>query len=819
MKKHLGQVLRKAMAMLLCAVLLTAVLPMAVFADESKVVSISVKGFSVPEGTNGYYMYSYNAETNQHDLEWYRYDYDLAILTISFADGTTLTGDWYEIYDKTGNEVSFTDDQDYDNPWGAGKHTVTASYMGVSCDFTVTIEETPVKRFIAEDITLIENCDGYYSYEYNPETDAYDLKWFCYSTDTTIFTVEFKDGTTCTGDLNVIFDKTGYDISFTDDQSYENPWGKGKHTATARFMGVSCDYAATVVENPVKRITATDFSTIEQCGGDWVDVYNPETEQNDLRWFCYKTDQTTLTVEYKDGRKITGESGSIYNETGYDVWFTDDQSYENPWGKGKHDVTATFMGVSCDFTVTVEETPVKSLAAEDITLIEGTYGYHDYAYNPETDAYDLEWFRYVGKSAIFTVEFKDGTTVTGRQYEIYEKTGYEVFVTDDQSYENQWGTGKHTVKASFMGAGCDYTVTIEETPVKRITAEPLTIIEETSGDWYRMIDMETGTEISKYYHYDYDHAIFTVEFKDGTTYTGDQYEIYDKTGQSITATDDQSYDAPWEKGEHTARAILMGVECDISITITQTPVESVTVRRLSPAYEGQAHLLEESFEYTVNYKDGTSFTGTLSQLIQKTGCTPTFECHAKGEAGVGTHTDTVYLMGVSADFSTEIVRMPYTGLSISTGEKMIITLTDADGEQTTLTVKDFKARMADVGVVGGVLETDKGTFSARFYYDQPAPGTSEIKNIALELLNLTSEKMASSAWFEHWYSENMAEDEALAGDVDGDGNVNVSDIIKLKNLIMAGVWTSEELSAGDMNARGKLDVADIISIKNAIMAG
>lgn len=76
-----------------------------------------------------------------------------------------------------------------------------------------------------------------------------------------------------------------------------------------------------------------------------------------------------------------------------------------------------------------------------------------------------------------------------------------------------------------------------------------------------------------------------------------------------------------------------------------------------------------------------------------------------------------------------------------------------------------------------------------------------------------------SAWFEHWYSENMAEDEVLAGDVDGDGSVNVSDIIKLKNLIMAGVWTSEERSAGDMNASGKLDVADIISIKNAIMAG
>ena len=58
---------------------------------------------------------------------------------------------------------------------------------------------------------------------------------------------------------------------------------------------------------------------------------------------------------------------------------------------------------------------------------------------------------------------------------------------------------------------------------------------------------------------------------------------------------------------------------------------------------------------------------------------------------------------------------------------------------------------------------------------------------------------------------------ALPGDVDGDGNVNVSDIIKVKNLIMAGEWTDAELAAGDMNNSGKLDVADIIAIKNQIM--
>ena len=59
--------------------------------------------------------------------------------------------------------------------------------------------------------------------------------------------------------------------------------------------------------------------------------------------------------------------------------------------------------------------------------------------------------------------------------------------------------------------------------------------------------------------------------------------------------------------------------------------------------------------------------------------------------------------------------------------------------------------------------------------------------------------------------------DGMPGDVDGDGTVNVSDIIKVKNLIMEGTWTPAELTAGDMNNSGKLDVADIIAIKNMIM--
>lgn len=59
----------------------------------------------------------------------------------------------------------------------------------------------------------------------------------------------------------------------------------------------------------------------------------------------------------------------------------------------------------------------------------------------------------------------------------------------------------------------------------------------------------------------------------------------------------------------------------------------------------------------------------------------------------------------------------------------------------------------------------------------------------------------------------------IPGDVDGNGVVNVSDIMTLKNLIMNSVWTEDQLARGDMNDDGTLTVGDMLSIKNLIMQG
>ena len=57
-------------------------------------------------------------------------------------------------------------------------------------------------------------------------------------------------------------------------------------------------------------------------------------------------------------------------------------------------------------------------------------------------------------------------------------------------------------------------------------------------------------------------------------------------------------------------------------------------------------------------------------------------------------------------------------------------------------------------------------------------------------------------------------DEELLGDLNGDGEINILDVVTLVNVILDG---SDYISAGDMNQDGVLDVLDIVTLVNIIL--
>ena len=58
------------------------------------------------------------------------------------------------------------------------------------------------------------------------------------------------------------------------------------------------------------------------------------------------------------------------------------------------------------------------------------------------------------------------------------------------------------------------------------------------------------------------------------------------------------------------------------------------------------------------------------------------------------------------------------------------------------------------------------------------------------------------------------------GDINGDGNFNVLDIVTLANCVLAGDCAElENGCAGDLNEDGGWNVLDIVTLANCVLAG
>ena len=59
----------------------------------------------------------------------------------------------------------------------------------------------------------------------------------------------------------------------------------------------------------------------------------------------------------------------------------------------------------------------------------------------------------------------------------------------------------------------------------------------------------------------------------------------------------------------------------------------------------------------------------------------------------------------------------------------------------------------------------------------------------------------------------------IAGDANGDGVVDVTDIVSIANAILGRPSNSFDATAADVNGDGSIDVTDIVVIANMILRG
>lgn len=63
----------------------------------------------------------------------------------------------------------------------------------------------------------------------------------------------------------------------------------------------------------------------------------------------------------------------------------------------------------------------------------------------------------------------------------------------------------------------------------------------------------------------------------------------------------------------------------------------------------------------------------------------------------------------------------------------------------------------------------------------------------------------------------LPKQEVKLGDLTGDGGIDVSDVVALRQIIMSDTWTAPQLAAGDVDENGTLNVSDVVMLRTMIM--
>ena len=586
--------LRKALAVIMVLAMLLAQAAVLASAAAKTITSITaVAQETLIENYGGYRSTEWDS-VSQSYVEYFRYDVGQSqpMYTVTFSDGTQITTEKSYI-EIDGEHIypSFSYDQAYDNPWGVGKHTVTAYFyyhgQDISCDFEVEIIENPVASVTATaSSVLIENYDGY-----NNTWDGENAYFYYYASSCDPqYTITYKDGTVYTGDSSSIYSQTGYSPSADFTQSAQAPLGVGTHTAQVSFLGVTGTMEVEIIENPVASVTAT-------AGGVLIenyDGYNNTWDGENAYFYYYASScDPQYTITYKDGTIYTGDSYSIYSQTGYFPSADFAQSAQAPLGIGTHTAQVSFLSVTGTMEVEIIENPVQSISAVlDHDLIENHDGYMQTVTLESGES--AQYFEYDCSpyNMYYTLTLKDGTVCQGNSGAI--QNAVEPYVGErfvypsaftDQSYDTPWGIGTHVGTVSFLGVEGQFTCEVVETPVASISVK--------SKPQFLGVGID-------------ENAILTVTYKDGTVYTGTSEQIGWQTGYRNPTlnwnVENQTL------GTNTGEVTFLGTTYPFTYEVVENPYVALEILNTEWMDEGN-YVWNLNVTYRLTKNDGTQEVG------------------------------------------------------------------------------------------------------------------------------------------------------------------------------------------------------------------
>ncbi len=547
---------------------------------EDPIESITVtKTKDLIENKSGYFKsVDYEDESKG---KWFNYALNETepTITVKYKNGDTVSCTYDACYDTFNEYIDLYYEQSPEKPLTVGTYTGKASILGHECDFVFSIVENPIKSISVNVPDVLEEyVDGYIDDGYGDDGMTIIGKYFAYeiNDETTTITINYADASKAseTYKLSELFDvfDEGYNIDLG--QNYKNQLGVGKHKGKLEFMGVSCEFDFEIIANTVKSISVKATSELEEN----VDGYiSDEGDGEYFHYYIYNLDPE-FTVTYTDGTVKTYTLSELY-EMDVDFSIDIEQSAEAPLKPGTHTATASFNGITCDFTYKILEDPIKSVSIKATRdLVEYTDGYFSTGYDDEEYFYyDLD-----NLNMEVTITYKDGTVKTYDRITLHRFTDYDLFFDDDQA-ETPYKLGENKATVFLNGHKEEITFNIvkqsNSQKVKSLVVTPDDVlIENTEGWWSEEYDEETD-EVKDYYHYLEEAITYTatITFEDGTTKTYKNILPY----SSLDGSDLDIYfgqnENPYKVGKNTAVASYRNAKCEFQVEVVENNYTAVAI--------------------------------------------------------------------------------------------------------------------------------------------------------------------------------------------------------------------------------------------------
>lgn len=531
--------------------------------------------------------------------------------SLTLKDGTVLEGMTFDgvAYVEYGDDwflMEIEDDQTRENNWEPGSvHTVTATLMGVSTTFTVSISELLIQSVTVDDASCYAYSGGVYvplTEKVKPSPEDYVFLYTEYL-ESLHYTVALSDGTVVESDEDGNVEINGVTMALSvDDDQYDTPWEVGGHTADVSLGKFQGSMKVTVLPCPVTRVQFAPFELTE--GVDSVllyDEYYDEDKDEIVTGEPYHFYRYTpyFDAYFADETAFSAYgSNIIYGDTFFPIEYLDDQTPDKAWEPGFHTVTALCCGEVYTIDVQILENPVERIEADDLTVLDTNFDFET-----EFDDYGETYYKCYAYTPSYRVILKDGTVLNGLADRVeYKDRMYDITLEDGQEPGSEWEPGgTYTVTLSVFEKSADFTVTLVPSPIESVAFDDVTVSENTHCSVY--YELFSGEQWTCYEVV----PTCTVTLSDGSTQIIKAGESFDYMGQSYFTEqiDEQGPDEQWGVGEHEATAMLAGNTGSYTVTITESDIVDAQITKVE-TYDINSQYIIPAFEFTLTHEDGST---------------------------------------------------------------------------------------------------------------------------------------------------------------------------------------------------------------------